>query len=167
MFCRAGRWLCPLLSSLDLHSLTLPHLPVPGLSSGSPSRRESSVSSRTSLCGFPSDIHYFFVRFALFFLWQHHSWLWLLPFCGIAGWGGGMGPGGAGPAVLHRGLWLCPGRRGPACEGPACGTRCLGRGQPGAARRVWAAPRNCSPGLGADVLQQWGFCAQLEGFVQL
>lgn len=36
-----------------------------------------------------------------------------------------------------------------------------GLGQPGAAWRVWAAPRNCSMRLGADVLQQRDFCTQL------
>lgn len=60
--------------------------------------------------------------------------------------------------MLRRGVLLHPRASGAGVRGAGVWDRPPG---PGAARRVWAAPRNCSSGLGADVLLQWDFCTQL------
>lgn len=63
--------------------------------------------------------------------------------------------------MQHRDVLLHPRASGAGVRGAGTWDRPPG---PGAAQRVWAAPRNCSPGLGADVLAAVGFLHTAVGF---
>lgn len=63
--------------------------------------------------------------------------------------------------MRHRDVLLHPRASGAGVRGAGTWDRPPG---PGAAQRVWAAPRNCSLGLGADVLAAVGFLHTAVGF---
>lgn len=154
MFSGAGRGPCLLCSSLDLSSHASLVL-FPSLAGAPTLRGEQRVLSH--LAGWTPE-------------WDGLGFVRGTGFCGSI-----AAARGRCPCSLQAGAGSSPSSSQPGAAVPWClaasrgirGWGARGRewepglGQPGAAQRVWAAPRNCSMGLGADVLQQRDFCKQL------